>query len=111
MADSIRAHWQAHGRAERLLFSFHGIPQRFAAAGDPYPQQCGASAEAIAHALGLADGEWALTYQSRFGREPWLQPYNDVSLREWAAARLASVDVVCPRVAGVYGGRQIRNRR
>lgn len=99
MAHSIRAHWQAQGRAERLLFSFHGIPQRFAKAGDPYPQQCRASAEAIAAALGLADGDWALTYQSRFGREPWLQPYTDISLHEWAAAGLASVDVVCPGFA------------
>lgn len=99
IADSIRAHWQAQGRADCLLFSFHGIPQRFADAGDPYPQQCRASAEAIAHALGLAGGDWALTFQSRFGREPWLQPYTDVSLREWAAAGLASVDVVCPGFA------------
>ena len=99
MAGSIRAHWQAQGRAERLLFSFHGIPQRFAKAGDPYPQQCQASAEAIATELGLAHGDWALSFQSRFGREPWLQPYTDVSLREWAAAGLASVDVVCPGFA------------
>lgn len=99
MADSIRAHWQAQGRGERLLFSFHGIPQRFAKAGDPYPQQCQASAEAIAAALGLATGDWALTFQSRFGREPWLRPYTDVTLREWGSAGLASVDVVCPGFA------------
>lgn len=99
VADSIRGHWQSHGRGERLLFSFHGIPQRFANAGDPYPQQCQASADAIAAALGLAPGDWALTFQSRFGREPWLQPYTDVSLRAWGAAGLASVDVVCPGFA------------
>lgn len=99
IADSIRAHWQSHGRGERLLFSFHGIPQRFANAGDPYPQQCQASADAIAAALGLAPGDWALTFQSRFGRDPWLQPYTDVSLRACGAAGLASVDVVCPGFA------------
>lgn len=99
MAASIRAHWQAHGRGTRLLFSFHGIPQRFAAAGDPYPQQCQAGAAAIAQVLGLTSAEWALTYQSRFGREPWLQPYTDHTLADWARAGVARVDVVCPGFA------------
>lgn len=99
VAASIRAHWQAHARGTRLLFSFHGIPQRFAASGDPYPQQCQAGAEAIAEALGLQGDEWALTYQSRFGREPWLQPYTDHTLAAWARDGVASVDVVCPGFA------------
>jgi len=99
LADSIRAHWQTHARSTRLLFSFHGIPQRFAAAGDPYPQQCQAGATAIAEALGLRADDWALTYQSRVGREPWLQPYTDHTLAAWARAGVASVDVVCPGFA------------
>ncbi|HYG06351.1 MAG TPA: ferrochelatase [Stenotrophomonas sp.] len=99
VAASIRAHWEAHGRGERLMFSFHGLPQRVADDGDPYPQRCEASARAIAAALGLADGEWQLGYQSRFGRERWLQPYAEPALWALADAGVRSVDVVCPGFA------------
>lgn len=99
VAGSIRGWWDQHGRGERLLFSFHGIPQRLADAGDPYPQRCKASAHAIAEALGLADGEWQLAYQSRFGREKWLQPYAEPTLWEWAEAGTKQIDVVCPGFA------------
>ncbi len=99
VADSIRAHRAAHGGGERLLFSFHGIPQRFADAGDPYPAQCRASAQAIAAALGLRDDQWRLAYQSRFGREPWLQPYTDRTLDALAREGVKRVDVVCPGFA------------
>lgn len=99
IADSIRAHWAANGRGDRLLMSFHGIPQRFVAGGDPYAAQCRASAEAIAAALGLAENEWALTFQSRFGREPWLQPYTDKTLEQWGREKAGTIDVVCPGFA------------
>jgi len=99
VADSIRSYWDAHGRGERLLFSFHGLPQRVADAGDPYPQRCEASARAIADALGLAESQWQLGYQSRFGRERWLQPYAEPSLWALADAGVRSVDVVCPGFA------------
>ncbi len=99
VAGSIRAWWKQHGRGEKLLFSFHGIPQRLADAGDPYPQRCEASAGAIAKALGLADGEWQLAYQSRFGREKWLQPYAEPTLWAWAEAGTKQIDVVCPGFA------------
>ncbi len=99
VADSIRAHWQQHGRGERLVFSYHGIPQRLADAGDPYPQQCQASSEAIAAALGLSAGDWMLTYQSRFGRERWLQPYAEPTLWALAESGLKTLDVVCPGFA------------
>jgi len=99
IADSIRAHWQAHGRGRVLLFSFHGIPQRLADGGDPYPQRCQASAEAIAQALGLSPDAWQLSYQSRFGREPWLVPATDATLRALGANGVGSVDVVCPGFA------------
>ena len=68
IAASIRAHWQANGRGEHLLLSFHGIPQRLVDAGDPYARQCAASAAAIASALELVESDWTLGYQSRFGR-------------------------------------------
>jgi len=99
VADSIRAHWQAHGRGERLLFSFHGLPQRLVDAGDPYATQCEASVAAIARALSLAPEAYRLTYQSRFGRERWLLPATDATLRELAEAGVRQVDVVCPGFA------------
>jgi protoporphyrin/coproporphyrin ferrochelatase len=99
VADSIRAHWAQHGRGERLLFSFHGIPQRLVEAGDPYQRQAWASVDAIVAALGISPDDALLTFQSRFGREPWLQPYTDHRLRELAAQGVKRVDVVCPGFA------------
>ena len=95
----IQNHWDLHGRGEILLFSFHGIPERFAKRGDPYPQQCRHSAELIAARLQLDPGQWQLTFQSRFGREPWLQPYTDKTLAALARGGLQTVDVVCPGFA------------
>lgn len=99
VAGSIRAWWEAHGRGERLVFSFHGLPQRVADEGDPYPQRCEASARAIAAALDLAPDEWQLGYQSRFGRERWLQPYAEPALWALADAGMRRIDVVCPGFA------------
>ena len=99
VADSIRAHWQAKGRGDHLLLSFHGIPQRLADAGDPYPQQCEASARAIASALRLQDNAWSMAYQSRFGREAWLQPATSDALDALAAGGVRKVDVACPGFA------------
>ena len=96
LANSVREHWQTQGRGEKLLMSFHGIPQRYCDLGDPYLQQCQASAEALAKALELKPEEWALTFQSRVGREPWLQPYTDETLKSWGANGLKTVDVICP---------------
>lgn len=99
VAASIREHWANKGRGEQLLFSFHGLPQRYADAGDPYPAQCVAGAEAIAARLGLESGQWTLSYQSRVGREPWLQPYTDKTLERLAAEGVKRIDVVCPGFA------------
>lgn len=96
VADSIRTHRAAHGAGEHLLFSFHGLPQRMADAGDPYPQQCEASARAIARALDLPDGAWSLSYQSRFGRARWLQPSTDATLAGLAERGVRTVDVIAP---------------
>lgn len=96
VADSIRAHWQAQGRGEHLLLSFHGLPQRLVDAGDPYATQCEASAGAIATALGLSDDDWSLSYQSRFGRERWLQPSTTETLDALAARGVRTLDVACP---------------
>ncbi|MCL7714774.1 ferrochelatase [Stenotrophomonas mori] len=99
VADTIRDHWQRHGRGEVLVFSFHGIPQRLADAGDPYPRRCEASARAIAAALELDESAWRLTYQSRFGRERWLQPYAEPTLWALAEGGAKTLDVVCPGFA------------
>jgi ferrochelatase len=96
---SIRQWRRANGAGEHLLFSYHGLPQRLARNGDPYPQRCQASTHAIVQALGLRDDEWTLTYQSRFGKERWLEPATDVTLRELAARGVRKVDVVCPGFA------------
>jgi len=96
LAASIREHWDAQGQAERLLMSFHGIPERMCRSGDPYYCECQKTARLLADKLGLDDDRWYLTFQSRFGREPWLQPYTDATLEAWASQGLNSVDVVCP---------------
>ena len=99
VADSIRAHWDAHGRGERLMLSFHGIPQRLVDGGDPYAAHCEASTQAIAEALGVSRGDILLTFQSRFGREQWLQPYTQATLEQLARDGVTSVDVACPGFA------------
>jgi len=99
VADSIHRHRQHHGDGEHLLFSFHGLPQRFADNGDPYPRQCEAGARAIAQALGLADEAWSLSYQSRFGRERWLEPATSDTLAALAARGVRKVDVIAPGFA------------
>ena len=99
VATSIRAHWDAHGRGERLVFSFHGIPQRLVDAGDPYAAQCEAGTAAIAAALGLRRDEVLLTYQSRFGRERWLQPYTLPTLEALAREGVRRIDIACPGFA------------
>lgn len=99
VATSIREHWARHGRAEKLLFSFHGIPERLVRGGDPYAAHCEAGTVAIAAALGIARDDIVLTYQSRFGRERWLQPYTLPTLERLAGEGVREVDVVCPGFA------------
>ena len=99
VADSIRDHWAANGRGERLLLSFHGIPQRLVDGGDPYAAQCEGSTQAIAEALGIARDDIMLTFQSRFGREQWLQPYTQATLEQIGRDGVQAVDVVCPGFA------------
>jgi len=99
VAESIRAFRASHGSAERLLFSMHGIPQRYVKAGDPYQRQCEESVGAVVQALGLEEGEWMLVYQSRLGREPWLQPYTDKTLESLGNEGVRHVQVVCPGFA------------
>lgn len=99
IAQSIEAFRKEHGPAEKLLFSLHGIPERYVSQGDPYRDQCEASVRAVVERMGLDDSEWLLCYQSRVGREPWLQPYTDTTLQELAASGVRHVQAVCPGFA------------
>ena len=99
MAASIREAWQLQPAAEKLVFSFHGIPERHFLAGDPYHCFCHATARRVAATLELDETRWSVVFQSRFGRQAWLRPYADESLRAWAHAGLRSVDLVCPGFA------------
>ncbi|MDC8014218.1 ferrochelatase [Tahibacter soli] len=99
LAQSVLAHWERHGRADRLLLSFHGIPQSYVEAGDPYLAQCRATADLLAKRLELPREQCLLAFQSRVGREEWLKPYTDATLRDLAASGVGSVQVLCPGFA------------
>lgn len=99
MVSSIQRFREQHGSADRLLFSFHGIPRSYQDKGDRYGERCRQSAALIAARLGLDDDAWAITFQSRFGLQEWLQPYTDKTLAAWGADGVESVQVVCPGFA------------
>jgi ferrochelatase len=96
LAASIRAHWAEHGAAERLLFSFHGIPRKYFDLGDPYHCQCQKTARLVTEQLELPPERWFLSFQSRLGKQEWLRPYTDHTLNEWGAAGIKSVQVLSP---------------
>jgi protoporphyrin/coproporphyrin ferrochelatase len=99
LANSIKKQWRENERSDLLLFSFHGIPQRYVDSGDPYFCHCQKTARLVADKLALNPSEWKVVFQSRFGREAWLQPYCSVTLQELPAAGVKSVDVICPGFA------------
>lgn len=96
LRQSVEAYWRQHGRADRFLISFHGIPKRYVVAGDSYHSECLATGQSLATALDLKEDEFAVTFQSRFGREEWLQPYTDHTLKQWGSEGVKSVQVICP---------------
>lgn len=96
LAAAVRASWQSQGRGEVLVMSFHGMPERTLQLGDPYHCQCHKTARLLADALGLAPQAVCVTFQSRFGKARWLQPYTEPTLQQLAREGVASVDVVCP---------------
>lgn len=93
LAANLRRYWLQHGRGEKLLMSFHGLPKRGA---EVYERQCRATAALLARSLGLSDGEWQVTFQSRFGYARWLEPYTQPTLEHLARSGTRRVDVVCP---------------
>jgi ferrochelatase len=96
LARTIRAHWAAHGQSDQLVMSFHGVPERTLQLGDPYHCECHKTARLLAEQLGLAKDRYKVTFQSRFGKAKWLEPYTEPTLIELAQKGLKSVDVVCP---------------
>lgn len=96
LADNIRRHRSPEYEQTMLMFSFHGLPQKSVALGDPYYDQCQTTAYLLAGALNLPDEAFQMTFQSRFGREPWLQPDTSETLVRLARQGVRRVDVVCP---------------
>ena len=100
LADKIRTYWRAHGQAEKLVMSFHGVPERTLKLGDPYQCECYKTARLLAEKLGLEKDRYQLTFQSRFGKAKWLEPYTEPTLIKLAQTGTQSVDVVCPGFTG-----------
>ena len=92
----MHQHWQAHGRPDKLVMSFHGVPERTLTLGDPYHCECLKTARLLAERLALKDGEWVVSFQSRFGKAKWLEPATQTVLEQLGRAGTPRVDVVCP---------------
>ena len=99
VAKNINDYWFKHGRPDRLLMSFHGIPKASVDRGDPYQAQCLKSAELIASELGWMDKRTLVTFQSRFGAAEWIKPYTAETLRSLGKEGVGRVDVACPGFA------------
>jgi ferrochelatase len=99
LAKSVQTFRASQGSGELLLFSFHGIPQDSLEKGDPYHCHCQKTARLVAEALGLDASQWKVSFQSRVGRQQWLQPYTDETVRQLGANKLGRLDVVCPGFA------------
>ncbi|KGY13457.1 ferrochelatase [Vibrio tubiashii] len=96
LADSVKRSWQENGKGDYLLCSYHGIPKRYADNGDIYPEHCDRTTSLLAKELELAPNQIGMTYQSRFGREEWLQPYTDKTLEKLPAKGIKKLDIIAP---------------
>ena len=96
LARSIEAHWRTHGLPDKLVMSFHGVPERTLHLGDPYHCESHKTARLLAERLGLRRDRYQLTFQSRFGKAKWLEPYTEPTLIALAQGGLGRVDLVCP---------------
>ncbi len=96
LAAGVQRHWAAHGKGEKLVMSFHGLPKRAVDQGDPYQEQCLVTAKILAGSLRIAPADYTVTFQSRFGAAEWLQPYTEPALVTLAKQGAKRVDVVCP---------------
>lgn len=96
LGDKIAAFWQQHGKPQKLVMSFHGLPRQCVDIGDPYCRDCYETARALALYLGLPDDGYLVTFQSRFGPAKWLEPYTEPTLQKLAQQGVTEIDVVCP---------------
>ena len=94
--DSVLAFWETNGRGQKLLMSFHGVPKRTLMLGDPYHCECHKTARLLAAKLRLKPDQYVVTFQSRFGKAEWLQPYTAPTLQQLARDGVESIDVICP---------------
>ncbi|MEZ5503298.1 MAG: ferrochelatase [Halioglobus sp.] len=99
VANSIRTFRDEHGSADKLLFSYHGVPQSYLDAGDPYHCECLKTSRLVAEMLGLEEGQYQTTFQSRFGRQEWLKPYTDMTLKSLPGQGVKAVQVISPGFA------------
>ena len=96
LTRTVHQHWQAHGRPDKLVISFHGVPERTLKLGDPYHCECQKTARLLAERLALKEQEWAISFQSRFGKAKWLEPATTTVLERLGREGVGRVDVICP---------------
>ncbi|MFK8013332.1 MAG: ferrochelatase [Marinicellaceae bacterium] len=96
LANSIKNHWQKHGQPQKLVISFHGIPKRYLMNGDPYFCECQGTARRVAQKLNLTEDQYLVTFQSIFGREEWLKPYTDATLKSLPDQGIKDIQIICP---------------
>lgn len=96
LKESVQQHWLQNGRGDVLVMSFHGVPKRTLLRGDPYHCECHKTARLLAESLGLGAADYRVTFQSRFGRAEWLQPYTQPTVEALAKDGVQRVDVICP---------------
>ncbi|WP_180153166.1 MULTISPECIES: ferrochelatase [unclassified Acinetobacter] len=96
LAQSVRDYQAKHGVPDKLLMSFHGIPQPYADKGDPYADRCRVTGHLVAKALGLNEDQYEISFQSRFGKQEWVKPYTDATLEAWGKQGVKSVQVMSP---------------
>ncbi|ELY4000383.1 ferrochelatase [Cronobacter dublinensis] len=96
LVQSVQRSFEKHGEPDLLLLSYHGIPQRYADEGDDYPQRCRDTTRELVSALGIAPEKIMMTFQSRFGREPWLTPYTDETMKMLGEKGVKHIQVMCP---------------
>lgn len=96
LAERVRAHWSVNGRPEKLVMSFHGVPERTLKLGDPYHCECYKTARLLGEALGISKAQYMVTFQSRFGKAKWLEPYTEPTLIALAQQGVKRIDLICP---------------
>jgi ferrochelatase len=96
LTNTINEHIAQHGKPEKLIFSYHGIPKRYFENGDPYSCLCSKTTRLVIEKLGLTEDEYIMTFQSRFGKEPWIEPYTDKTIEQLAKDGIKYIAVICP---------------